>query len=423
MELRLRDGNRVCIIGGGPAGSMAALHLLAISQEMGLSLEVLVFEPRNFTRPGPIGCNHCAGILSSRLQRGLKSLGLSIPDEVIQAEIIAYALHLGDEILRVERPNPERRILSVFRGAGPRLILSSPTSSLDGFLLSEACARGAQLVPHRVRKVYKDGRPVVLTAREEYIADLIVLATGVNSRAPLDPSFDYQPPHTDVMAQDEIPIPDGWPTQEVSVYFRQPPGLIFGALTPKGEYLNVSLLGKDMTAEATYDFYEAQGIKKVFSRLPESLCGCNPRIAVDRAKQYYGDHWVAVGDAAATRLYKDGIGSAFLTSRTAMQTALHRGISRQDFRLGYAPYCQQIEHDNRYGKMLFRLWAFVLNTPSLMEAWIGVARTETVEESQDIISRILWGMFTGDEAYGQLLRLSISPPAISKLWQWVRRSR
>lgn len=423
MELRLRDGNRVCIIGGGPAGSMAALHLLAMSDELGLSLEVLIFEPRNFTRPGPIGCNHCAGILSSRLQRGLKSLELSIPDDVIQAEIHAYALHLGGEILRVEQPNPERRILSVFRGAGPRLILSSPTSSLDGFLLSEACARGAQLVPHRVRKVRRDVLPVVQTAREEYTADLIVLATGVNSRAPLEPSFDYNPPRTDIMAQDEIPLPDGWPTQEVSVYFRQPPGLIFGALTPKGEYLNVSLLGKGMTVEATYDFYVAQGLKKVFSSIPESLCGCNPRIAVNRAKRYYGDRWVAVGDAAATRLYKDGIGSAFLTSKTAMQTALHRGISGQDFRRGYAPYCQRIENDNRYGKMLFRLWNLVLNNPRLLDSWIGVARAETGYGSQSIIARILWGMFTGDEAYGTLLRLSISPPALNKYWKWVWNSR
>ena len=72
MKLRLRDGNRVCIIGGSPAGSLAALHLLGMSQEQGKSLEVLIFEPRDFARPGPMGCNHCADIISSRLQRGLK---------------------------------------------------------------------------------------------------------------------------------------------------------------------------------------------------------------------------------------------------------------------------------------------------------------------------------------------------------------
>ena len=322
VKLRLRDGNQVCIIGGGPAGSMAALHLLAMSQEQGISLKVLIFEPRVFTRPGPIGCNHCAGILSSRLQRGLLTLGLSLPDQVIQAQIQAYALHLGGEVLRVEQPDPDKRILSVFRGAGPRHLLDSPTASLDGYLLSQACARGARNIPHRVRQVTNDHHPVVKTTPQDFAADLIVLASGVNSRSPLDLAFGYSPPQTDIMAQDEIPLPTGWPNSEVSVYFQQPHGLIFGALTPKSEYLNVSLLGKGMTADAIFDFFNVQGLTTEFPSPPVSLCGCNPRIVINKAKRYYGDRWVAVGDAAATRLYKDGIGSAFLTSKAAMQAAL-----------------------------------------------------------------------------------------------------
>jgi flavin-dependent dehydrogenase len=264
---------------------------------------------------------------------------------------------------------------------------------------------------------------IVKTTSQDYTADLIVLATGVNSRSPLDPTFGYTPPRTDIMAQDEIPLPTGWSTEEVSVYFRQPPGLIFGALTPKGEYLNVSLLGKGMTVGAIQDFFDMQGLTTAFPSPPESLCGCTPRIVINRARRYYGDRWVAVGDAAATRLYKDGIGSAFLTSKAAMQAALYRGISKQVFRRAYAPYCQRIENDNRYGKILFGLWSFVLNTPPILEAWIGIARSETVSGSQGIIARILWGMFTGDEAYSDLLRLSISPPAINKLWKWVRMPR
>ena len=422
VKLRLHDGNRVCILGGGPAGSLAALHLLAMSQELDISLKVLIFEPRVFARPGPLGCNHCAGILSSRLQRGLKTLGLSLPDEVIQAEIQAYALHLGDEILRVEQPDPERRILSVFRGGGPRHLLNSPAASLDGYLLSQACARGAQHIPHRVRQVINDHHPVVKTPLQDYSADLLVLATGVNSRSPLDLAYGYTPPLTDIMAQDEIPLPAGWPTDEVSVYFQQPHGLIFGALTPKGTYMNVSLLGKGMTADAIPDFFDAQGLGTEFPSPPVSLCGCNPRIVINRSRRYYGDRWVAVGDAAATRLYKDGIGSAFLTSKAAMQAALHRGISRQDFRQGYAPHIQRINTDNLYGKIFFRLWSFVLNSPPILDAWIDIARAETGHGSQSIIARILWGMFTGDEAYGDLLQLSISPPAINKLWKWVRKS-
>jgi flavin-dependent dehydrogenase len=422
VSIQLKDGDRVCIIGGGPAGSLAALHLLTFCQELDLSLEVLIFEPRDYSRPGPGSCNHCAGILSSRLQRGLESLNLTLPAEVIQADIHTYALHLGEDVLRVKQPDPSRRILSVFRGAGPRRYLNKPTASLDGFLLAQACERGAHHIPQRVRYIRKSDRPLIQTARQEYHADLVVLATGVNSRPPLEPGFGYYPPETEVMAQDEIPRPSDWPSSEVSIYFRQPRGLVFGALTPKGDYLNISLLGKGIKADAIQDFFELQGLGRLSNAPFESLCGCNPRIAVSRSKAYFGDRWVAVGDAAVTRLYKDGIGSAFLTSKAAMQVALQQGVSKQNFRYGYAPFCQRIGNDNRYGKLLFRMWRFVLNTPPILDAWAGITRAETEVGSKSIVARILWGMFTGDETYRDLLKLSTSPRALTTLWQRLHKS-
>ena len=79
MDQHLANGSRVCIVGGGPAGSFAALHLLDQAARHGLQLEVLIFEPRDFTRPGPTGCNRCAGILSSRLIAGVEALGVILP--------------------------------------------------------------------------------------------------------------------------------------------------------------------------------------------------------------------------------------------------------------------------------------------------------------------------------------------------------
>jgi flavin-dependent dehydrogenase len=237
VELGLSDGNRVCIVGGGPAGSFAALHLLHLARQRGLRLEVLIFEPRDFSRPGPGGCNRCAGILSSRLLGGLDGLGVSLSREIIQAEVRAYAIKLDGEILRIERPDPRRRIVSVYRGGGPRLCQGEPVASFDGYLLAQACAHGARHIAARVRQVNWAGRPVVETAQEHYPADLLVLTTGVNSRAPLAPVFGYQPPKTEIMAQDEILRPATWPDDQVSVFFRRPPGLIFGALIPKGQYL------------------------------------------------------------------------------------------------------------------------------------------------------------------------------------------
>jgi flavin-dependent dehydrogenase len=424
MRPRLQNGSRVCVVGGGPAGSFAALHLLRLAQARGLSLEVLIFEPRNFKERGPAGCNRCAGVLSSRLLAGLTDLGLSLPTEVVQAYIRAYEAHLDGEVYPIESPTPGSEIVSVYRGGGPRLGHSAGEASFDDFLLRQACARGARHLPARVGGVGWSGGPVVHTARQVFSADLLVLATGVNSRPPLDALFGYRSPRTNVMGQDEVRRPSDWPNDVVRTYFRHPRGLMFGALIPKGEYLNVSLLGDGLTPDAVPDFLEAQGLAPSLALSQRSLCGCTPRIAVQPAQRIFGDRWVAVGDAAVTRLYKDGIGSAFATAKAAMEAAVRHGIGTDDFRRFYAPACRRVARDNVYGKWLFRLWSRALITPRALRAWKTSLREEAGGiETQRRQMRILWGMFTGDEPYQDLLRLALNPGSLGALMRAALQER
>ncbi len=416
-DLRLEDHNRVCVIGGGPAGSFAALHLLRLSHLNNLHLEVMIFEPRDFSRPGPAGCNRCAGVLSSRLWGNLFELGLSIPDEIIQAELQSYNIHLDHQSIRLNRPDPSRRIISVYRGGGPRRVQEAPEASFDEFLLSQAINRGALHIPHRVREVRWEDQPVVYTTDDHYPASFLVLATGINSRSPLDASFSYTPPKTEVMAQDEVLRPPDWISEEVNAYFKQPPGLNFGAIIPKGRYLNISLLGKGFTRDSVDEFIAAQNLTDDLQYTSKSsLCGCNPRIAVGMAKHYFGDRWVAVGDAAVTRLYKDGIGSAYQTTKSAMSVAMQLGISSLMFRKYYAPVCHSISIDNSYGFLLFRMWNFVLNSPGILNAWKGTIQREMslpVKDRRHM--RILWGMLTGDEPYRRLFYRGIHPMTLLHL--------
>jgi flavin-dependent dehydrogenase len=413
MSLQLSNGDQVCIVGGGPAGCFAALHLLALAERRGIQLQVLIFEPRNFARPGPGSCNRCAGILSSRLLQGLGGqLEISLPEPIIQADVRSYLLNLDGTTLLIERPDSQRRIVSVYRGAGPRLLQGGPVAGFDVFLLAQACARGAQHVPERVRQVTLGDRPVLRTAQGTYAADLLVLATGVNSHAPLDPGFGYRPPETEIMAQDEIVRPPSWPDDQVSVYFRDPPELVFGAMVPKGPYLNISLLGRGLTHDTVGAFMETHVSDMCLPGGYVSLCGCTPRVAVSPAGRYFGDRWVAVGDAAVTRLYKDGIGSAFYSAQYAMEAAVGQGISSRDFQAGYAPYCRHVAADNTYGRILFRLWGFTLQAPGLLRAWMRAVIREADEPlERRIHQRTLWGMFTGDEPYRDLFWLSMSPRA------------
>jgi flavin-dependent dehydrogenase len=413
MSIRLKNGSRICIVGGGPAGSFSALHLLKLAEEHGRQLEVLLFESRDASRPGRESCKGCAGILSAGLVSSLASFGITLPPEVIQAELRAYVVHVHGQVTSIEQPDLRRRILSVYRGAGPRQREGHPLAGFDGYLLSQACQHGAQLIPNRVRQVEWDRGPVVHTALESYRADLVVLATGVNSRPPLNPAFGYESPTTLTMSQDETWRPNNWPDYKVAGFFGHPPeGLAFGAIIPKGRYLNVSLLGQGQATEVVPNFYKAwqSALGRFFPNTPESLCSCTPRIAVRPAKTYFGDRWVAVGDAGVSRLYKDGIYSAFLTSGAAMRTAIEEGVSKQDFERDYAPFCRRLANDNVYGELLLNLSLLAMRNPLVARACIECVRSESsLPLNQRIYSRVMWGMLTGDDSYRDLFWLALKP--------------
>lgn len=422
-DLQLRNGDRVIVVGGGPAGSVAALHLLELARQEGIELRVVIYEPRDFFTPGATrNCKGCAGILSAGALRHMAELGLTIPPEVIQSELRVYEIHVAGQVTVMEQPVPERQILSVYRGSGPRHHRGPPLVSFDGFLLSRAMGAGAALVRARVRKVSWDTRPVVHTDDDSQAADLLVLATGVNSRSPMDPTFGYQPPGSTVMVQDEIRRPDAWPEDRVAGFFGQPRGLLFGALVPKGDYLNVSLLWNGSPSHAVQQFYEAQAatLRGVLAPTPQSVCGCNPRILTRPASVYYGDRWVCVGDAVISHLYKDGIRSAFVTAREAMTAAVRVGIGSEDFRRGYRPLCDRLATDNRYGALLYSATGLVLRHERLVKSFGSLMRAEArLSAPQQTYSRLLWGMLTGDEPYRNLFHLALAPAG---LLAWARQA-
>jgi flavin-dependent dehydrogenase len=400
--LKLRPGSHVAVIGGGPAGSFFALHLLKAARSADFPLKVTLFERKQFGLPGPAGCNMCAGILSSRVVTGLQELGLAVPSSVIMGRLRRYVLHWRQTRVAIEPPDPTRQILSVFRGAGPKLGVVPPDASFDTFLLSQAEAAGATIMPEHVLEVtFTPGEAAELrTVHMQAPFDLVVLASGVNARPPTLFGMNYQKPPTVTMAQDEIRLNHPSDPGTVHVYCDEPYGLLFGGLVPKGDYVSVSLLGHGLPGRSLEPFLAALRERGVLTEDPERLCGCRPRVGIGPASGFYGDRFVAVGDAVVTRLYKDGIGSALHTAKCAAQVAFEHGIAARDFRRYYRPMVRAVERDNLYGKWLFRLWEEAKGEGIL--STLG-QRTLLAEKHLAPIWRVhgalLWYMFTGDAPY------------------------
>jgi len=414
--MQLENGSRVVIIGGGPAGSFAALHLLSQATHAGLDLRVSMIEPRDFSRPGLGGCNKCAGILSSQLVRNLARLDLQIPPDVVQSEIDTYILHNGSARLPIHIDNPQRKVISVYRGGGPRLGSPPLPRSFDAWLLGQAVERGAQVLKTRALSVQAGSLPGVSTPAGELECELLILASGVNGRVKIDPRLGYSAPRTEVMAQDEIPCPGDEYRRQVHIFFDQPKGLVFGALIPKNRYVNISLLGHGLPADAVKQFLQNHALPELSDNLSGTLCGCAPHIAVSAARGYFHDRFAAVGDAAVTRLYKDGIGSAFLTAEAAALSAVQRGISRADFAAGFQSACQAIRHDNFYGHMLFKIWSAAREIPAVRKAWGRAVLSEReLAPARRPHTDLLWGMLSGDASYRSMFWQLASIASLSSI--------
>lgn len=415
----MNRGSRVAIVGGGPAGSFFALYLARFCQQAGLELQVDIYEPRPFWSPGPRGCNRCAGILSASLVQNLKELAIELPLTVIQNSISGYSLHSPYGVMEVDNPEPQLPIYSVQRGGGPLRYPLGPGASLDFFLLEQARARGCRVVDKRVTEIRLLPHPAVVCEGEEHPYHLVVLACGVNTLGVEIKGAGYAPPRVRRMAQDELyarreDIAAAF-GERVRVFLFPRTDLVFGSLTPKGGFINVSLLGLGPSPPSVEDFLNSELVKSVLAFPYQQACGCKPLIAVGPARRPFANGFVAIGDACVTRLYKDGIGSALLTAREAARTAVFHGIGSVDFERNYLPFCRAMEQDNSWGRLLFRFHVRTKDSRAFFLAHRRLVAAEARSSGQRPFSRIIWGLFTGSYSYARLMRLSVSPPVALKL--------
>ncbi len=422
----METGSEVAIIGGGPAGSFFALYLLHYARERGMRPEVTIYQQRNFDEPGPKGCKGCAGILSQPLLRNLGEINLSVPEEIIQSKIEHYAVHSPYATISISNPEKGIEIASVYRGSGPRVSHDENPASFDGWLLREAQRQGVRVENQTVSRICLENEVRIEVAGRDLAYDLVVLVSGVNTRPIPIEGVEYVPPKTRIMAQDELYVG----TAEVEsrlgkmahVFLNPHSGLVFGTLVPKGPFINVSVLSSREPPVSVTDFLNLDIVQSILPDHYERACGCRPRTAVGPARNYYADRFVAIGDAALSRLYKDGIGSSLLAAREAARTVVYHGLSRQDFERHYQPFCNDLGWDNRWGRLLFSINDKAKNSRAFLLAQHRLIGDEQGNTTGTMpFTKAAWGMFTGNYSYRGIARMTLRPVSLAKLfWTFFR---
>ena len=432
-SMRLENGSRVAVMGGGPAGSFFSYFLLTMAERAGLKIYVDIYEPRDFDLPGPAGCNMCGGVIYESLVQSLAVEGINLPSNVVQRGIEFNMLHLDIGNALIQTPRHEKRIATTFRGGGPRGLMGFKGHGLDGYLLQSAAEKGAYHIRTRVDEVkYSDedgdnpkGRLVLIRTQggsfQTY--DLLAVTTGVNTstlRLFHNLDFGYQPPQTVKLLVREYFLGEEAVSRYIGPVFHafllNIPGLDYGAIIPKGAYVTVCLLSSHggLDAAAMQSFLNDPAVKKLlppgFS--PENIaCHCSPRINVMGSPQPFGDRVVFVGDSGVSRLYKDGIGAAYRSAKIAASTAVFEGISADDFKKNYLGFCRRISFDNRIGKFIFRVISQIQKTRFARQAVLKMVSDEQQGKSDAKrgMSMLIWDMLTGGASYKDILLRALHP--------------
>ena len=455
-HLTLPDGSVVVVVGGGPAGSFFAIRALRKARELGRTLNLTILERKTevcFYRPVAFcsweGCNYCAGGISPQLADVLKEEGISLPEEVVETRATEITVHGKWKSVRL--PVPEgREMLTVFRGSRPRQRPGRYTN-FDSFLLHKAAEEGAQVLTAEVRDIWRSssGRPVVSyrlatdEADRQMEADFTAVAAGVN-RSPgmelgSDPLFGalvemmprLRPPKVrravicEMQAEEDLLL-----TMEGEVHFAQygskDLSIEMSSLIPKGRWITVVLLGKsvDRVDRSQYlqiidEFMALPYIKRLLPRGAhlQIVCACHPNMSVGAARRPFCDRIALVGDMAVSRLYKDGLFSAYSTGSALADCILTEGVDRASLKRRYAPVVRRFHVDNRFGRVVFLLSRIVFSNPVLSRVIYEALVTErkTKREQKRQLAGVLWKIASGDDSYRRILKAMIRPASVGAI--------
>ena len=433
----LSDGSQIAVIGGGPAGCFFAHFASRIAREKGIDVNITIFEGRDFCQKGPRGCNMCAGVISEKLYGELKDNDIFLPDECIQREIEGYYFQTQDGGIEVPNPRPseEKKIVTVYRGGGPMFSRQEKDISFDNFLLRHVESMGTKICSEIVKDIVlpsNSGEQAKVIfgkedSRKEMSADLVVGAFGLNTGMlerirRLD--FGYVPPRTIRACQAEIYLGKEAVYEcfknKIHIFSLGIKPITYATFTPRGEFVTVTLIGKtDLNKTHLLEFLSHPIVRHTLPegwKIPKSYCICFPKIYVAPARHPFADRFVIVGSAAISRYFKNGIESAFVTSKTAANSIFESGVSAEALLRGYyKPVRKLFKSDNYYGKRIFGLNDYITSRRQISSSYLALLKSARPSPTVKKQFEVLWNMFTGSMPYKKVFFKAFNPVLQFKL--------
>jgi flavin-dependent dehydrogenase len=212
--------------------------------------------------------------------------------------------------------------------------------------------------------------------------------------------------------------------QRIRAFLPRHPRIEFGGITPKGDHLTINVAGRDVDAPLMTEFLSLPQVRSALPNLdharqtdPNDLRYFKGRFPSSLARNYYGDRYVMIGDAAGlVRSFKGkGITTAVQTGIRAAETILEVGVSRAAFDSHYRKANQDLIGDVIYGQAM-RLAVITLARSGMVDAVIRAARSEPR------LRRALVGAVSGHDPYRVVWRNSLAPASLLSVLRALRRA-